>query len=537
MCGIFAVVCYNKDYDINQLIPNFRRLIPRGPDRENYEIITRENGIRIFLGFQRLSIIDVSDKGLQPFSSGNERILCNGEIYNFRELIKKFNLTNDKPFTNDCEILLPLQQKIGFDNMIKNLDAEFAIVSITENNKIIGTRDPYGVRPLFFGFNKETGIMGFASELKALHGLMPHIYPINPEYKIEIDINDFYNFSQKRIYNHELDLETKNIDFVDYIHDNLRNILINAVKKRLISDRPLGFLLSGGLDSSLVVAIASRLIGSDNVVCFSVGLEGSPDVAAAKKVVSYLGIKNHHIVPFTIEEGLSHLDKVIETIETYDVTTIRASIPQYIMAKYINENTDIRVLMSGEGSDEIHGSYRYFRDAPNKDEFHDETVRLLKELYMFDNLRTDRTMAGNGLEVRVPYLDKEYVQFVKSIDPALWMNSKHIIEKKLLRDAFRGYLPDDILYRSKEAFSDAVSSENENWYMSIIKKANELVNEIGELGLENIHNPPKTNDAKMFRLIFRRIYPGHDFILNHYWLPRFQNEEVYDPSATVLSSY
>lgn len=548
MCGILCLIKYNGQIDQTEALECLDKLKARGPDKQNYTIINTNPNVSIFLGFTRLAIMDTSDDGLQPFNDDESYILCNGEIYNHTKLAKQYKI-NLKTGC-DCEILLPLLKIVGFENMIKDeLDAEFAIVSYNHNNNIVSVaRDRYGVRPLYYGYNKEKGLIGFASELKALHPLMEFVEQVKPNVITTVNLHDTSN-----LYNDGFDITTilkrkeyyfyKDLnasmfmDNIDYIHEQINSLLTEAVRKRLTSDRKIGFLLSGGLDSSLIVAIACKIIGAENVTCFSIGIEGSPDVVAAKKVVEYLGIKNHHIVPFSVDIGLKYLPDVIQTIETYDITTIRASTPQYIMAKYINENTDIRVLLSGEGSDEIHGSYRYFRDAPNVFLFHWETIRLLEELYCFDNQRTDRTMAGNGLEVRVPFLDFEYVEFIKRINPILLMYRSDYMEKCIVRDSFKGYLPDDILYRSKEAFSDAVSNSEVNWAKTIQIVADK---EISEDELENnsyLINKPKTKDALYFRKIFNNYYPDRDNIIPHYWLPRFQKSEILDPSATVLPSY
>ncbi len=300
---------------------------------------------------------------------------------------------------------------------------------------------------------------------------MEYVAPVKPNEMAMVDLaphhscSDSIEFTPYYDYNTLTPYLTKSDD-IKQIHLLTREYLTNAVSKRLMADRPIGFLLSGGLDSSLIVAIATKLIDPKKIVCFSIGLVGSPDIEAAKKVVNYLGIVNHHVIPFSILTGIKEIPNVIRSIESYDITTIRASTPQYIMAEYIQNKTDIRVLFSGEGSDEIYGSYRYFRDAPTVIDFHRETIRLLEELYMFDNLRTDRTMAAHGLEVRVPFLDFKYVEFIKQLNPALLMHNSEIIEKKIIRDSFVGYLPNEILYRSKEAFSDAVSSNEVNWFKS-----------------------------------------------------------------------
>lgn len=536
MCGIICLIKYGTKLDEGVFEQCHQKLIPRGPDKQNSTEISVNEDIHIYLGFSRLAIMDMSDDGLQPFKSelGNQ-VICNGEIYNYNELAKEHDI--ELKTKCDCEVLLPLYEKLGFEEMIKQLSAEFAMV-IYDNAQqcIYVARDRYGVRPLFFGWNETTQTYGFASEMKVLHGIMEHVYAVVPNMYFRFDlINNIQ--SQISYYDYKI-LNSPPIAYErDYIKSTIKNLFIGAVKKRLCTDRPIGFLLSGGLDSSLIVAIACEILGPDKITCFSIGLPNSPDILASKVVAEFLGIKNHHIIPFDVETGINTIPEVIRTIESYDITTIRASTPQYLMAKYISENTDIKVLLSGEGSDEIHGSYRYFREAPNPIEFHNETIRLLKELYMFDNLRTDRTMSGNGLEVRVPFLDLDYVDFIMRLDPELLMFTSDQMEKQIIRDSFVDYLPDEILYRSKEAFSDAVSSNEVNWFKSIQKLALETITEDDLANNPFKFNKPQTIEALYFRRIFDEYYPGRDTLIPHYWLPKFQKEIVTDPSATVLQCY
>jgi len=590
MCGIFCLVSFKGPIDIQAALRCMGYLNFRGPDKSNYKLYKLKD-CEIFLGFTRLAIMDTTDKGLQPFETRIETgdatsaVVCNGEIYNFHQLIQTLQLKTQSQC--DCEVILPIYKKCGFETMIHtHLDAEFAMVLIDlVNHKLYAARDKYGVRPLFLGQSADGQMYGFASEMKALHPIMFQIEPVKPTQTIELNLKmdpvmqfasclvssintteypfKFANYNYKSTIP-QLSIESilyKCIMDIDTIKYNIRCLFTQAVSKRLEADRPavelvapsggsrdpfrpevgrnrgpIGFLLSGGLDSSLVVAIATGILGPDKIVTFSIGLENSPDVIAAKKVVKFLGIEhNHHVVPFSIQAGIENIPNVIRATETYDITTIRASTPQYLMAKYISEKTDIKVILSGEGSDEIHGSYRYFRNAPSEEAFHQETIRLLSELYLFDNLRTDRTMAAHGLEVRVPFLDHAYVLYIMRIKPSHLMYNSNQMEKQIIRDAFKGYLPDEILYRSKEAFSDAVSSPEENWYKSIQLEAKKFETELNLATYE--HNPPQTLDAKYFRKIFEEIYPGRSRVIPHYWLPKFQNVQVLDPSATVLGCY
>jgi asparagine synthase (glutamine-hydrolysing) len=425
------------------------------------------------------------------------------------------------------------------------LSGEFAIVYYDKKEKkIYAARDRHGVRPLYYGYS-DNGF-GFASELKALHPVMKSIEQLLPTHIYEIDVgtnsDDVTGYVPDRIqYYFYEDIRTEKLQPIDTVKEQLNFLLTQAVTRKLGAHRKMGFLLSGGLDSSLIVAIAAKILGPENMECFSIGVDGSPDVEASKEVVKYLGIQKHHIIPFDLEEGFDLLSDIIRDVETYDVTTVRASAPQYIMAKYIRDNTDVRVILSGEGSDEIHGSYRYFRDAFTSDEFHKERIRLARELHWFDNKRTDRTMAHHGLEVRVPFLDFEYVHYVLKTDPKLFMHSRDYMEKMILRDSFKGYLPDSILYRSKEAFSDAVSSNELNWKSYIeMRLEKSIVDDFFDhefIHDNSLNDKPKTKTALYFLRLFSKHYPQRFNVLPHQWMPRFQIEEVTDPSATILKSY
>lgn len=536
MCGILCYIKYDNQLNSDQILM-LNKLNPRGPDSSKY-IEFNYNDKNIMMGFTRLAIIDLSIKCNQPFTNSNgDFLICNGEIYNYQKLINKFDINTST--RNDCEILLPLLDKISFQSMIKNfLDAEYATIYYNNANKTIeAARDQYGVRPLFYGINYTEKMIGFASEVKGLYPYFRDIHQLKSNNIMTINLNESFDecITRNKYYSFEQLIKPNIINCNTIIVQTIiRYKLINAVKKRLNSDRPIGFLLSGGLDSSLIVSIASHLIGAKNIVCFTIGSDGCDDIKASIDTVKYLGIENHHIIPFSIEEGFNELPNVINVTETYDITTIRASTPQYLMAKYIKEKTDIRVILSGEGSDEVHGSYRYFKDANNKAEFNMDRIRLLEDLQYFDNLRTDRCMAGNGLEVRVPFLDKNYVKYIFSLDTELFMHDKTVIEKKILRDSFKGFLPDDVLYRKKEAFSDSVSSEKVSW-VGHIKKMVETKISDDELCGSTIDI--KTKEAIYYHKIFNNYYYGVNSIIPYYWMPKFQKTKVDDPSACVLSCY
>jgi asparagine synthase (glutamine-hydrolysing) len=479
--------------DINECNESTNKLKHRGPD--NSRILTISN---IYMSFNRLSICDLSDNGMQPFQENNKVVICNGEIYNHTFLKDNFGQMSD----SDCGVLLPLFNKLPFNIALRYLDAEFALVYY-DGKSVYAARDRYGVRPLFIGcITDSSNEICISSEMKAIPNRFNNVFQLKP--------NMFLTYTNGELSIKEYYLRLS-LSSIIPCAKHMKKILVSAVKKRLMSDKPIGFLLSGGLDSNIIVYIASTIINPLDIVCFTIGAEGSPDIKAAKELTAYLGIKNHHIVNFNINEAFGYIPDVIKCIESYDITTIRASVPQYILGKYIKENTDIRVLLSGEGSDEIHGSYKYFEKTTNKEIFREECLRLLSELCYFDNLRTDRTMAAWGLEVRCPFLDHQYVNYIFTTDPSYYLYSG--IEKKLLRSCFNGNMPDDLLYRKKDAFSDSVSSDKENWRLLIISKVG--------------------NEYEYYKNLFMSYYPNRINIIPNLWLPKWHGN-ITDPSATIL---
>lgn len=529
MCGLFAL--FNEYISYKKKIYMGEKISHRGPDDSKYVKVKDS-----FMAFYRLSIIGLDGESNQPFNINGIYLICNGEIYNYASLIlmHDINMTTK----SDCEVIIHLYLKYGIFKTINMLDGEFSFILYDSNKDIVyAGRDPFGVRPLFYG-NSSEYLIGFASEAKSLDNPVP----FKPGTYQCVDLLtdcihnpiNYYTYPSKYI--SDCSMTVKN---------NIHEMLLKAVNKRLMSDpispRPIGVLLSGGLDSSLVLSITAKYY-KHPIHCFSIGLSNSVDVQAAKEVVDFLKNQkeydiNHHIITYTVEEGFDVLEDVIKAIESYDITTIRASIPQYLMAKYISEKTDIRVILSGEGSDELFAGYKYNYSCPSSEELQRDAIRLIKELYMYDNLRTDRTTAKFGLEVRVPFLDKELVSYVLSTYPQYRMPTT--IEKLILRNAFNTenekFLPDKILFRKKEAFSDAVSSKEISWYKSL---ATLIDSKINDDDLVNAHlkypvNTPETKEALYYRNIFSNYY--NDNLIDHYWLPKWQKEKIVDPSATILN--
>jgi len=511
MCGIFSK--FIRSDNPNILAGN--AISHRGPDAcikvelKNTDLI-----------FHRLAIIDPSEKSNVILNSNGVYLLCNGEIYNYRSLIHKYNL-NSEP-GSDCRVILELYHL--FQNpalFVNELDGVFAFVIYDQNKQVIyAGRDRYGVRPLFKYYSKEQ-TLAFSSEAKAFpNDSDALINPVKPgtlekwiatEYKFEM--SSMEKWFDPVVHPNHLDYSTS-ILFI-------RQYFTEAVRKRLMSDRPIGFLLSGGLDSSLVASVASRLL-SNRITTFSIGLENSPDLIAARKVARFLDSIHHEII-ITQQDITSIIEQVVFHTETFDTTTIRASIPMFLLAKYISQNTNIKVIFSGEGADELFGGYLYFKKAPNLVEFQKETERLVSELYMYDVLRGDRTTAAWGLELRVPFLDADFSRFVMEIDPLFKMTK---LEKKVLRDSFHGFLPDEILMRQKEAFSDGVGTGS--------------IQALKEYAVRTVTETfnGRTPEQELYYQLFEKYYSSMtDIKIEKYWMPRWCGNNVKDPSATVLDVY
>ena len=511
--------CCDTYYDFKK---GFDKTISRGPD--DSRIIDTGKGL---LGFHRLSIMGLTPDGMQPFELDGSYVVCNGEIYGYEkikeELSKKYKFKSG----SDCEILLPMYREYG-TGMFAMLDAEFALIIFDgKTGKYIAARDPIGIRPLFYGYDKK-GVILFASEAKNLVGMCDRVMPFPPgHYYIDGRFVQYCDIADvKEICRDSLETVCKKI------HDKL----IAGVEKRLVADAKVGFLLSGGLDSSLVCAIAAKKSGKP-IKTFAIGMnEDAIDLKYAKQVADYIG-SDHTEVIMTKEQVLSELDKVVSILGTYDITTIRASMGMYLLCKWIHENTDIRVLLTGEISDELFG-YKYTDFAPSPEEFQKESQKRVRELYMYDVLRADRCISVNSLEARVPFGDLDFVKYVMSVDPAKKMNV-YGKGKYLLRHAFEGdYLPHDILYREKAAFSDAVGHSMVD-YLKEYANSYYTDSEFEEIKKKYTHAVPFTKESLLYREIFEKYYPGQSDMVVDFWMPNksWKGCDVNDPSARVLSNY
>ncbi len=583
MCGIFSYLSktniYSKSLDFRQIIlENFLKIQHRGPD--NSSIVNIND--KLIFGFHRLAIVDKSNLGNQPFiieeldddeRNYNIYLICNGEIYNHKQLKQEYNLQTQS--NSDCEVILQLykhftrqyqfnhiKESISIEEKIQNvifkiaslLDGVFAFQIFDERYNMLSIgRDPIGVRSLYYGYN-DTSIC-FASEMKAIDKIAMHVQFFPPGSVISFDIDDVHHYFKKNFnkrvqqyYYCNYEYKSMPVDqkkYYDYCKLNIESLLTKAVDKRIMSDRPIGCLLSGGLDSSLIAALLAKKmkLQNKNLHTFSIGFKGATDLHYAKMVADHIG-SIHHEVIVTEKEMLCALDKVIYKIESWDTTTIRASTPMILLCEYIKQNTNITVIYSGEGSDEASGSYMYFHNAPDEKAFHKETCRLVNDLQYYDVLRSDKSISSAGLEVRVPFLDKDFLEFYMSIHPSLKMGNtdkKHKIEKYLLRDTFNDgkLLPSKVLWRVKEAFSDGCSPKEKSWYTIIQEFVKNSMNnnEKNNINEQNYtHQPPQFQEALYYRTIFEKYFPNRDTIIPYYWVPKWSGDVV-EPSARVLEVY
>jgi asparagine synthase (glutamine-hydrolysing) len=513
-----------KDIPTETLKACFEKTKSRGPD--DSRLFETAGGTLLF---HRLAIMGPDERGMQPFvDPDGSAVVCNGELYGFRKLKREME-ERGHTFVggSDCELLLPLWREHGV-KMFNELDAEFALILYDGlSGDFIAARDPIGIRPLYYGYS-QSGHIIFASEPKNLLGLTDKIMPFPPGY--------YYKNGEFVCYCDIAKVEKVCYDDVETVCANIHEKLILGVEKRLDADVPVGFLLSGGLDSSLVCAIAAKLLGKP-IETYAVGMSTDAiDLKYARQVAEHIG-SNHHEIYITREDVLEALDTVIEALGTFDITTIRASMGMYLVCKAIHEQSDIRVLLTGEISDELFG-YKYTDFAPSAEEFQKESEKRIRELHMYDVLRADRCISVNSLEARVPFGDLDFVKYVMSVDPAKKMNVYNK-GKYLLRHAFEGdYLPQSILQREKAAFSDAVGH-------SMVDDLKAYAEEVYGDDWETIaqkydyHAKPFTKESLLYREIFERHYPGQAEMVVDFWMPNksWEGCNVNDPSARVLSNY
>ena len=520
MCSIMGYC--GKGADLSKFKEGFERTISRGPDAS--KIIDTSQG---YLGFHRLSIMGLNDAGMQPFQLDKNYVVCNGEIYGFEKIKEKLSGKYTFKSESDCEILLPMYKEYGC-GMFKMLDAEFAcIIYDGDKGKYIAARDPIGIRPLYYGFDA-TGTIIFASEAKNLVGIAKEIMPFPPGH--------YYIDGKFICYSDIARVDEVFKDDIETVCKNIHDKLVAGVEKRLVADAKVGFLLSGGLDSSLVCSIAAKKSEAP-IKTFAIGMsEDAIDLKYAKEVAEFIG-SDHKEIIITKDDVLSSLETVIHLLGTFDITTIRASMGMYLICKAIHEQTDIRVLLTGEISDELFG-YKYTDFAPSAEAFQNEAEKRIRELHMYDVLRADRCISVNSLEARVPFGDLDFVKYVMAVDPEMKLN-KYGKGKYLLRHAFEGdYLPESILYREKAAFSDAVGHSMVD-YLKEYAEVFYTDDEFEEKRIKYSHAVPFTKESLLYREIFEKYYPGQGKMIVDFWMPNREWEgcDVDDPSARVLANY
>jgi asparagine synthase (glutamine-hydrolysing) len=521
MCGFF--VYEGSIEQLGEFDRVFNKIVHRGPD--DSEIVQIPGAV---IAFHRLAIMDLTHNADQPFSAGKDFLVCNGEVYNFEYL--KTLVEFDYKSGSDCEVILPLFHKLGLVETAKLLDAEFAFALWDSSKKsFVAARDAMGIRPLFYGEHKESGKLIFASEMKVLTPYCTSITPFPPGHVWDGEKFICFHDNAEHYKVHGDDAEA--------VYKNVHDKLVAAVKKRMASDAPIGFLLSGGLDSSLVCAIAQKM-SKTPIKTFAIGMESDAiDLKYAKVVAEHIG-SDHTEVIISKKDVIGAIREVVYHLESFDITTVRASVGMYLICKYIHEKTDVKVLMSGEVSDEVFG-YKYTDFAPCAKEFQNEAKKRVHELYIYDVLRADRCISAHSLEARVPFSDKDFVSYVMGIDAEMKMNSTGQ-GKYLLRKAFdhSDYLPHEILWREKAAFSDAVGHS----LVDYIKEyaASLYTDQDFERGcFKYKHATPFTKESLMFRDMFEEYYKGHAEVIKDFWMPNKEWEgcDVKDPSARVLSNY
>ena len=514
MCGIVAVLDIASG-DVtklrSQVLKMSDKLRHRGPDWSG--IYTGEKAI---LAHERLSIVDPQSGG-QPLKSKDGKIILtvNGEIYDHLAIREQLKGEYEFQTGSDCEVILALYRKKGI-HFLEDLNGIFAFVLYDEEkDEYLVARDPIGVIPLYIGTDNAGHIM-VASELKALEGYAVHYEPFLPGHY-------YYSKEKKQVRWYVRDWME-----YDAVKDNpvdisdLKRSLEAAVQRQLMSDVPYGVLLSGGLDSSIISAIAKKYaakrIENDSKTdawwpqlhSFAVGLKGAPDLKAAKKVADYIGTV-HHEINYTVQEGLDAIRNVIYYIETYDVTTVRASTPMYLLARVI-KSMGIKMVLSGEGADEVFGGYLYFHKAPDAKAFHEETVRKIGKLYLYDCLRANKSLSAWGVEGRVPFLDKEFLDVAMRLNPEAKMSPGKVIEKKILREAFSDMLPDEVVWRQKEQFSDGVGY---SWIDSLKQLTSNLVSdeEMAHASEKFPVQTPMNKEEYYYRSVFEELFPSRSAAL------------------------
>ena len=542
MCGIFSYL--GKNFSFAELVALSNKIKHRGPDSSNNVSLYFDDK-QFFLGFHRLAINGLDEISNQPLMDNDNEIylIANAEIFNYKELIKENSF--DYITNSDCEVIIHMYKKYGIDETCKKLDGEFAFLLVDLAKKVFYVaRDQLGVRSLYWMKNDDEFVL--SSEVKALTDFSGvKQFPIGSYWSSDSnEIVRYYNFvgdidesifsfgveGRKRDYFSETDFSEEEIC------KNLRELFIKAVEKRMLSERKVACLLSGGLDSSTVSAIVAKMVGDYNLNTYSIGMKGATDLKYAESMAKY--IKSNHVnIELDETEFLDAIEKTIYQIESYDTTSVRASVGNYLVSLYIKEHSDDTVIFCGDVSDEIFASYRGFSGEHSDDDFYAENVKMLNNIQYFDILRSDKGISGAGLEARVPFADKDFIDYVMKLPPSLKKFNKDRMEKYLFRKAFEEYMPHDILWRRKEAFSDGVSSTERSWFQIIKEFIDKKYSddEYEMLRKKYTWNMPYDKESLFYREIFEKYYPNKADLIPYFWRHPFSTQ--LDPSARLLSSY
>lgn len=565
MCGIFAIINNDSQVPFEAINKSFMKGNGRGP-----EFSTLQKYYKVLLGFHRLAINGLNNESNQPLVINDIVLVCNGEIYNYKEL---YELMCVKPTTeSDCEVIIHLYLKYGIEQTLTMLDGEFSFILLDNRithslcNNLYIARDPYGVRPLYCLRHRDYNdlLIGFSSEMKTLIDISTMNFS---KFKIEQFIPGTYSVLQlSSLVNSTWDVVKDNVPYFiptfaytlsnakytvqsTNVYKSVSHYLNMAVMKRcLATERPIACLLSGGLDSSLVTALANNFIKTQNLnsklETYSIGLAGSEDLKFARIVADYLGT-NHTEIIVTETEMFEAIPEVIYAIESYDTTTVRASLGNYLLGKYISKHSKAKVILNGDGADELCGGYLYMNKCPDNIDFDKETRRLLKDIHLFDVLRSDKSISSHGLEPRTPFLDRTFVNNYLSI-PVFFRNhnnatniGKHVLRTSFSIDNFQDFegkqlLPDEILWRRKEAFSDGVTSKGRSLYQILQQYITFHLNvEISDVKLRYVANVD--TEKYYYKKLFMEFFPNCESILPYYWMPKFTSAT--DPSARTLDIY
>lgn len=552
MCGIFLYFRRSQDAQFSTIATEFEKTRHRGPDNSSLKMIKCNSGI-LYIGFHRLAIMDPTENGDQPFEYRDTTCICNGEIYNHQDISNK--LAQKEIYTcsskSDCEVILPLYHEYGIEQTCRILNGEFAFIIYDHTkDQILAGSDFLRTRPLFIGYGAQ-GEIAMASEVKSIQSL-PGILEVKSfPPGCWWSSNQPYSFNKYNVLFEKIPRAPSST--LGEIYQTIRFLFTKAVEKRMSADQDIGFFLSGGVDSSLCTLVGSQL-SNKPIMTFTASFSNKgPDLLAAREVVKAIH-SNHHEVLFSIEQGLAAIPRTIKALESYCCTTVRASVPQLLLSEWIQTNyPNIKVMISGENSDETFCGYEYFKYAPTADTSHLESVKLLENVHLYDALRADRTVASVGIELRVPFTDQELVEYVLSLDPAIvraptpeQMKTNvpgqippTFIEKKILRDAFQySGLPHSVLYRSKMGLSDSCSL---SWVEQIKAYSNETISD-EQFNLRNVYfpvNPPRTKEEFMYRQIFEKWYPGKADLIKGHWMPNqdWFDKPLTDPSARMIGTF